>query len=257
MKKIIAIGGGDIRKKATATIDQEIIRLTGKEKPQLLFIPTASGDSLSYWQEINKYFGGYWGCKTEVLFLLQNQPDLAVIERKILAADIVYVGGGNTLKMMRRWRFLGVDKILKKAYDRGAVMCGVSAGSICWFEFGHSDSMSSYSPDDWEYIKVRGLGWIKGIHCPHYDSDTLGVPRRESFQQMMGQYGGVGIALDDNCALEVIDGKFFKILTSNASAGAYKIYREQGNVISVPIRQAKELLPLAELYTWYTKDTEK
>lgn len=200
---------------------------------------------------------GIGAARRRFFFLLQKEPDLADVEAKILAADIIYVGGGNTLKMMRRWRFLGVDKILKKAYDRGAVMCGISAGSICWFEFGHSDSMSSYSPDDWEYIKVRGLGWIKGIHCPHYDSDTLGVPRRESFQQMMEQQGGIGIALDDNCALEVIDGNFFKILTSKAGAGAYKIYRERGKVISIPITQTKELLPIAVLYIRHRENREK
>lgn len=247
-KSIIAIGGGDIRKKATAAIDEEIIRLTGKSKPNFLFIPTASSDDEVYWQHINSYFGGYWLCKTDVLFLIKEAPSKAEIEKKIAWADIIYVGGGNTLKMMRRWRFLGVDRLLKQAYNNGAVMCGASAGSICWFEFGHSDSMSSYDPDNWEYIKVRGLGLVKGIHCPHYDSATLGVPRRKHFQSMMQKNSGMGIAIDDNCALEIIDGAHFRVLSSRSGAGVYRVYKQGDKVIEEKIEQKKSLTPLKILY---------
>lgn len=247
-KAIIAIGGGDIRKKATATIDEQIIELTGKTKPNLLFIPTASNDDERYWQSINDYFSGYWSCKTDVLCLIKETPYQADMEKKISWADIIYVGGGNTLKMMRRWRHLGVDTLLKKAYNNGTVMCGVSAGSICWFEFGHSDSMSSYDPDNWEYIKVRGLGLIKGINCPHYDSATLDVPRRQDFQAMIKKEGGMGLAVDDNCALEIIDGTHFRVLTSREGAGAYRVCKRGGRVVEEKIEQTVELRLLKELY---------
>jgi dipeptidase E len=244
MKKIIAIGGGDIRKKATEAIDAEIIRLTGKKKPALLFIPTASSDDERYWQHIKDYFGDHWGCQTDVLFLIRETPSHSEIAQKIAAADIVYVGGGNTLKMMRRWRYLGVDKLLKKAYDTGTVMCGISAGSICWFDFGHSDSMSSYSPEDWDYIKVRGLGLVPGIHCPHFDSSTLGVARKKDFQAMIQKIGGMGIAIDDHCAIEFIDGKFFKVITSKPRAAAYRVFKKRGHVACEKIEQQEALMPI-------------
>jgi dipeptidase E len=106
--------------------------------------------------------------------LIKEQPSKEQTRRKILSADIIYVGGGNTLQMMRVWRRLGIDKLLKKAYENGTVLCGISAGSICWFDSGHSDSMSFYSPKNWKYTNVRGLGLIRGIHCPHYNGTTRG-----------------------------------------------------------------------------------
>lgn len=103
--------------------------------------------------------------------------------------------------MMRLWRRLGVDTLLIAAYENGTVLSGISAGSICWFDSGHSDSMSFYNPRKWKYINVKGLGLISGIHCPHYNSMTLGVPRRKHFRDMIRKTGGIGIAIENNCAI--------------------------------------------------------
>lgn len=249
MKIIVPIGGGDIRKKETMPIDREIIRLSGKKKPNLLFIPTASLDSETYWKNIQKHFGERLGCTTDVLFLIKEHPTKADIQKKILSADIVYVGGGNTLKMMRIWRRLGVDRILKTAYEKGIVLCGISAGSICWFESGHSDSMSFYRPKKWKYIKVQGLGLVRGIHCPHYDGETLGVPRKKRFQEMIAKTGGIGIAMENNCAIAFMDGKHYRVLTSKPRAGAYKIYKKGGKLISEKIEQKAKPSPITQLYT--------
>jgi len=136
-RAIIAIGSGEIRTRGTAPIDREIIRLTNKQHPKLLFIPTASSDSERYWKHVQECFGGFLKCKTDVLFLVVDGLSKTKIERKIRWADIIYVGGGNTLQMMRVWRRLGVDKLLKTAYESGTVLSGISAGAICWFESGH------------------------------------------------------------------------------------------------------------------------
>lgn len=229
MGKIVAIGGGDLRKKSTLPIDLEIIKLTGKIKPKFLFVPTASSDSLVYIDIMCKYYQEL-GCETDVLLLLKANIDLAAITAQIKAADIIYVGGGNTLKMMRRWRKLGVDKLLIQAYQAGTVLCGVSAGSICWFEGGHSDSLSFYHPDDWQYIRVTGLGLIPGTHCPHYDSDTLGAKRADSFQAMMRKRRDTGIAIDDDCAIIFVDGQY-RVISSNNSQ-AY-ILRKSSNKLEI------------------------
>jgi dipeptidase E len=235
-RTIVAIGGGEIRTRGTAAIDREIIRLTDKKKPKLLFIPTASSDSERYWKHVQEYFGKFLGCKTDVLFLIKEQPSKEQIRRKILRADAIYVGGGNTLLMMRVWRRLGVDRLLISAYKSGTVLSGISAGSICWFDSGHSDSMSFYNPRKWKYINVKGLGLISGIHCPHYNSQTRGVPRRKNFRHMIRKVGGIGIAIDNNCAIEFIDGRLSKVIRSKGYSRAFRVYKRGGKVVEEQIR---------------------
>jgi dipeptidase E len=158
--------------------------LSKKRHPRVLFIPTASSDSQTYWKRFQEYFGTFLRCKTDVLFLSREASKERVRE-KIFSTDVIYVGGGNTLHMMRIWRRRGVDRLLLSAYKRGTVLSGISAGAICWFESGHSDSMSFYNPRKWEYSNVNGLGLIKGIHCPHYNGRTRGVARRRDFRTLI------------------------------------------------------------------------
>ncbi len=245
---IVAIGGGQIRTGETTAIDREIIRLSNKKHPKLLFIPTATSDSEIYWKRVQKHFGEFLKCETDVLFLIKERPSKQQIEAKIMSADIIYVGGGNTLLMMRLWRRLGIDKLLKAAYRKGTVLAGPSAGSICWFDSGHSDSMSYYNPQKWEYINVRGLGLVKGIHCPHYNGRTGGVPRRKNFQDMIRKIGGMGIAMQNNCAIEFIDGKFYKVITSKPNARAYRVFKRQGRIVEERIPQAPHLTPIESLF---------
>jgi dipeptidase E len=235
-KTIVAIGGGEIRTRGTAAIDREIIRLSNKRNPRLLFIPTASSDSERYWGHVQEYFGGFLKCRTDVLFLIKEQPSRSRIREKILWADIIYVGGGNTLQMMRLWRRLGVDRFLKSAYENGTILSGISAGSICWFDSGHSDSMSFYDPRHWKYINVKGLGLIHGIHCPHYNSMTRGVPRRRHFRDMIRKTGGTGIAIENNCALVFVEGHLDKVLRSKSYARAYRLRKDGAEVVSEQIR---------------------
>jgi dipeptidase E len=200
----VAIGGGDIRTRGTAEIDREIIRLSGRKNPSVLFIPTASYDSLRYWERVKEYFGKFLNCTTDVLLLISGRLTDDQIRKKILSADIIYVGGGNTLYMMRLWRRLGVDKLLKQAYENGTVLAGISAGAICWFDSGHSDSMSFY--------------------------------------------GGMGVAIENNCAIEFIDGRFYRVISSKPDALAYRVYKKGGGVVVEQMRQYKRLTPLECLF---------
>ena len=136
MGSIVAIGGGDVSTLVTQPIDTEIIGLSGSSSPKALFIPTASSDSVEYWEGFDRAYRENYGCETDVLYLLGQAPSPESMAQKIEWADVIYVGGGNTLKMMRRWRRLGVDDLLRSAHARGAVLCGVSAGAICWFDRG-------------------------------------------------------------------------------------------------------------------------
>lgn len=246
-KAIVAIGGGEIRTRGTLDIDREIIRLSNRRRPKIVFMPTASSDSPRYCRRFSDYFGGFLGCKTDNLFLVSERPSAEQIKNKILSSDIVYVGGGNTLLMMRIWRRLGVDKVLAAAYEAGIVLAGISAGAICWFDSGHSDSMSFYNPRNWKYINVKGLGLIPGVHCPHYNGMTRGVPRRREFRQMIGQVGGTGLALENNCAMEFIEGRFYRVIASKPHSRAYKVHKIGGSVIVEQIPKQEQFAPLESL----------
>lgn len=213
MSKIIAIGGGEIGRPGypieTKKIDKEIIRLSGKKHPKLIFIPTASGDAQSYIEPAHKHFGQRLGCKVESLRLVKNRPPLKIIRQIIFSADIIYVGGGNTLRMMNVWRRIGFDKILKLAYKKNIVLAGISAGSICWFASGNSDSRR-FTNKKAEYILVKGLGLIKAINCPHYDKEK---GRKKSLAKMAKRTNMPAIALDNCAAIEIVDDQYRMIVS--------------------------------------------
>lgn len=247
MGTIVAIGGGSIRNLETAPIDREIIRLTGKPRPQALFVPTASSDSSRYCRQFHRAYRDNYGCATDELLLLGSTPDPVAVRDKIDRADIVYVGGGNTLKMMRRWRRLGVDAFLGRAFDRGAVLCGVSAGAICWFERGHSDSMAYYDRERWDYIAVRGVGLVKGLACPHFNGRTYGVPRRFDFRAMMHRKGGRGLGIDNHCAVVITDAGY-RVLKTKDRVGAHALWIEHGELMERGLPVVAEYLPVESMY---------
>ncbi len=115
-------------------------RLTGKSQPNALFIPTALADSEDYVESFQIAYRDRLGCKTDVLRLVSERPDQVEIAQKVALADLVYVGGGSTLNLMRIWRKTGLDKMLRTAWERGTVLSGTSAGANCWFQYSHSDS---------------------------------------------------------------------------------------------------------------------
>ncbi len=217
MGKIVAIGGGEISKGKTLIIDKFIVSLANKKTPNFLFIPTASNDAVGYIELVKKHFTGL-NCSFDSLCLVSKNLSNEEIKQKILSADIIYVGGGNTLEMMKVWKENNVDKYLKLAFDKGTVLSGLSAGSICWFSFGHSDSLSFEDEDNFNFIKVNGLNFLNFAHCPHYNEQD-----RDSFDEMLIGENITGVALEDNTALAFIDGKY-SIIKSNDEYKAYAIY---------------------------------
>jgi len=251
MGKIIALGGGEIGRPKkeggfypveTIAIDKEIIAQSGKKRPNLLFIPTASSDSQSYFEIVKKHFSKL-GCKPDVLYLIKTKLSKKQIKNKILSSDIIYVGGGNTLKMMNLWRKLGVDKILKKAHNKGIVLSGISAGAICWFKFGNSDSRLFTSKSK-QLIKVTGLGLFDALICPHYDEE---VRRQKDLKRMMKITPRiVAIALESCCTIEIVDDKY-RILKSKPTAKAYKIYWKNNKYFKEEIISKKVFQNIAPL----------
>lgn len=252
MGKIIAIGGGEIGRPKedgsghyaieTTAIDTEILELTNKKDPSLLFIPTASYDSVGYYQTVEKHFTKLGFRLVNPLYLSDKSLTKERIEKMILSHDAIYVGGGNTLRMMRVWRKLGVDSMLKRAHDQGVVLSGLSAGSICWFSNGNSDSRKFSSGND-KLIKVTGLGLIDALHCPHYDAEPH---RQADLKRMMKTTSKVALALDNCTAIEVVD-RAYRIIKSKPSAKARKIYWKNDKYIIEDIPASKSYTDLSNL----------
>ena len=171
-RQIIAIGGGGFgRNPGEGVIENYILQQANKSTPSICFIPTATGDNEAY---KNNYYSTFTklDCNPSHLDFFKRTPDL---QQLINDQDVIFVGGGNTKSMLAVWRDWGLDKILHEAYKNGVVMSGVSAGAICWFEKGITDSWS-------EELKIMEcMGFIKGNCCPHYDEEPQRRPSVKSF----------------------------------------------------------------------------
>ncbi len=231
MATIVAIGGGGIRQSRftskTLVIDQAIVSLAGKPLPRVLFVPTASNDNPDYSHSFYEYYTHSLKCQVDVL-ALTTRPTLAAMTQAVRAADIIYIGGGDTFRMMRVWRKTGFDRVLAGANRTDKVLAGVSAGAICWFEAGISDSRryTHLHGRSWPYINVHGLNAVRGLDlhklilCPHYDSE----PRRHTaLRHVLKHHDTTGIALEECVALVIKDG-MYRILTADTNQKAYKAY---------------------------------
>ncbi|MDR2902151.1 MAG: Type 1 glutamine amidotransferase-like domain-containing protein [Lactobacillales bacterium] len=211
VKTIVAIGGGEIgREKVLASgrvrkypmnilkIDREIVALGGKEHPKLLFLGTASGDAVYYGACIKRYFGEL-GCRVSILNLARGRSTGETVQKKILGADIIYVGGGDTKVMIDIWKKKKVDRLLRQAYDQGTVLSGLSAGAVCWFEwYDNSDYIQTAA----ELDLLPGLGILPGFAVPHYD--ILPPAMKKQISVVLKRHKLMGWAIDE-CAAAVFE----------------------------------------------------
>ena len=199
MKQIIAIGGGGFgRNPNQRIIEKYIIDQSSEGRPNVLFIPTASAEDKSYTVNFYSCFNGL-NCNPSHLNLFQRTPR---IEGLINKADIIYVGGGNTKSMLAVWKEWKLDKLLFKAYNKGTVLAGVSAGAICWFDTGITDSWAS----NLNYIDCLGI--LPGSCCPHYDSEKDRRPSVHKFienEKIKSVY-----AIEDGAAIHFKDDAPYK-----------------------------------------------
>jgi peptidase E len=185
----------------------------GRERPLVCFVPTASGDS-------DGYIAGFYTAfarRSEASHLALFERTVVDIEAFVLDQDVIYVGGGNTANMLAIWRVHGLDRALRKAWESGVVMAGMSAGSLCWFEAGTTDA---FGP---EFTRLSGLGFLPGSHSPHYDGEP---GRRPLFQRLVAD-GTLpdGYAADDGAALVFRDTELAEVVTSRAAARGYRVVR--------------------------------
>lgn len=235
--RLFAIGGGELRLLETLAIDREIVEATGKGRPNAVFIGTASGDAPLYFEIFSEVYGGQLGCQTRQLIVGEG------LEQEILDwADLVYVGGGNTMRMVDLWRSHGVDKLLRRRFEEGMVVSGLSAGANCWFQYYNTDSPTFEGAAPGTTIRAGGLGWFEFSLCPHFIREPF---RREAFIDMMKSTPGIGIAVDDGAAIDFRPGEF-RVLSANPEAGAITFQRADGGMIETRLAVG-DWLPLTTL----------
>jgi peptidase E len=220
-KQIIAIGGAVLLPDTgNFKLEQYIVAAAAKAEPRILYVPTASGDDSGAVSRFYETYGRFGGKLTVLQFFRRTPAD---VRRFVLENDIVHVGGGNTRSMLAVWRNWGMDAILREAYEAGIVLCGSSAGSICWFDEGVTDSIAG------ELTRLECLGFVPGSNCPHYDVE---IDRRPAYQKMVGDgMIGAGIACDDGVGLHYVDGELHAIPSSRPSARAYRVSRNGSGAV--------------------------
>ncbi len=226
MSKIVTLGGGEFTRGEVEKIDRYALDLTGKYDPKVLYIPTASNDEER--DLMTEYYRSFGISKYEILCLINDNPSDEEIQEKIFSADYIFAGGGDAILLMDVWKKYGVDSYIRQAYYKDIVLSGISAGSICYYEIGHTDSLS-YHHENWDYCRMHGTGVIPAIHSPHFNEH-----RNASLENWMKSEALCGIGLEDNCALVGIDGKF-SVFTSNETAKAH-VFKNLGGKVT------KELL---------------
>lgn len=220
LRQIIAMGGGGFSMEPeNPLLDLYILGKSEKQRPKVCFVPTASGDADNYITRFYKAFDSH-ECIPSHLSLFS--PPTRDLEAFVMDKDIIYVGGGNTKNLLALWKEWGLDTILRQAYQQGKIMAGVSAGSICWFEEGVTDSYGS------GLEPLKTLGFLKGSNCPHYDGEE---ERRPAYQRYVGS-GMIseGYAADDGAALHYINEELNKAVSSRPGAKAYHVYKTEGKV---------------------------
>jgi dipeptidase E len=225
-RHIIAMGGGGFfTQPPNLALDAYILQQAAKPNPKVCFVGTATGDAVRY---VADFYRAYrqLQCVPSHLPFFERTPELRSL---IFDQDVIYVGGGNTKSMLAVWREWGFDKILKEAWQRGVVLTGISAGAICWFEQGVTDSFAA------ELKVMDCMGFLKGSCCPHFDGE---VERRPSFEKMLldGRIGP-GLALDDWAAVHFVGEEVRRVVVSRPEANAYRMSASNGSVKQEPLEK--------------------
>jgi dipeptidase E len=218
MKQIIAMGGGGFSMEPeNPALDRYVLAQAGKRNPAVCFLPTASGDADGY---IVSFYSAFTQLECRPSHLSLFRPSTADLAAYLLEKDVVYVGGGNTRSMLGLWREWGLDEILQAGWEQGVVLAGLSAGAICWFEQGVTDSV----PGTLGVLDC--LGFLPGSCCPHYDGEA---ERRPAYRRLVA--GGEilpGFGVDDGVALHFVDGELKAAVSSRPQARAYRV-RKSGD----------------------------
>jgi dipeptidase E len=227
---IVAMGGGGFSMEPNnPLLDDFVLSLSQRSPARVCFLPTAGGDSAPYVARFYRALSGRC-IPSDITFVdgaLPRRPartsDLVSF---VAEQDVFYVGGGNTVHLLAIWRAHGLDRLLRERWERGAILCGVSAGMICWFAGCITDSFGGLGRLD------DGLGFLDGSACPHYDGEA---GRRPAFHAAVSDGLPAGYAADDGAALHFVGRDLVEVVSSRPNASAYRVEMDAGGVRETPI----------------------
>ena len=226
--QIIAIGGGSFTVEPdNPRLERYVLAQTGKKRPKVCFLGTATGDADTY---VAKFYSAFTrlDCRPTHIPLFARTPDL---RKELLSQDVIYVGGGNTKSMLAVWREWGIPAILREAWRRGIVLTGVSAGAICWFKVGVTDSWAG------RLAALPGLGFLPGTGCPHYDGEA---ERRPSLHRMVASREvPAALAIDDSAAAHFVGRRLVRVVSAKAKARGYAVWRRRSEAVETPLPVAR------------------
>ncbi|HTX59456.1 MAG TPA: peptidase E, partial [Verrucomicrobiae bacterium] len=212
-----------------APIHRYVLSLAGVERPNVCYVPTAGGDASEAIDGFYSAFAGIGGVLTHLSVFRNTISDVAALLRE---QHVIYVGGGNTRNLLLLWAAWGIDTAIRAAWERGAILAGPSAGGLCWFEAGLTDSWPG------EFRALACLGWIPGSFCPHYDSEPGRRPVLE--RAIAARTLPPGYAVEDDAALHIVDGRLFRAVAQRDGQRAYAVRSQSGRFVS-------EALPMHRL----------
>lgn len=226
--QIVALGGGGFSmERDSSLLDDYVLSLTESERPRVCFLPTASGDADHYVVRFYRRFAA--SCDASHVSLFRRDQGTGGVEddlaSHLLAQDLIYVGGGNVVSMLGAWRAHGLDDVLRRAWRKGIVLCGPSAGSLCWFQ----EALSAFhgAPRG-----VHGLGLLPYSNCVHYDAEPQ---RRAEYHRFVGDGMRPGFAAEDGVALHFRRTRLHGAVSSRPDGRAYRVEHAADGVVETPL----------------------
>ena len=216
--EIVAIGGG----KFCPELGEYLLALTGEERPRVLYVGTASAEDPASALRMYDRFAS----RTELSRLDFFPWPPEDLRSRVLDADLVFVGGGNTANMLAVWRVHGVDALMREAYEAGVLLAGSSAGGICWFEHGVTDS---FGP---QLETMECLGFLDGSFCPHWDDEEQ---RRPRYHELLRNGLPTGYAADAGVGLRFVDRELQEVVACDEGSGAYRVELRGGEIVETPL----------------------
>ena len=226
-RQIVGFGGGTFPTYGRATLhplEGFVLMLTGRERPRVCYIPTASAEDPARIVQFHDKFADGTAVASHLKLFPWPRED---VRDFLLGQDVIYVGGGNTANMLAIWRVHGIDRLLREAWNAGVVLCGGSAGMICWYEAAITDS---FGPD---LAPIRDLlGFLPGSACPHYDSEER---RRPRYHELIRDGLPDGVAAEDGVGLHYVDRELREAVSARPDGRAYRVERAGNDVRESPI----------------------
>ena len=226
-RQIVAFGGGGFSmERGNTLLDDYVLGLPGHVRPRICFLPTASGDADHYIVRFYRAFAASRCEPSHVSLFRRDGSPAEDIHEHLLSRDIIYVGGGSVVSMLGAWRAHGLDTTLRLAWERGVVLCGLSAGSLCWF----SEAVTAFHG---EPQAVQGLGLLPFSNCVHFDAEP---ERCEAYRRMLAEGMLPGYAAEDGAALHFEGDELARVVSSRRDARAHWMRFSGERVSRRPLR---------------------